>query len=207
MNVVSLREVYPASRLLQEEESGGALAVSRLRGRLVEISCPRGEAGVTLAMSKIAEMHREGEPAAWVGSSGSLFYPPDAHRLGVCWEGLALVVAPDGRAAGRVADKLLRSGAFGMVVVDLVGARGRLAEPLLGRLLRLVEVHESGLLFLTRSAATEPSLSSLISLRVEGFWERTDPRQLRASYSVIKDKRRGPGAFAQEVYDGPMGLR
>jgi recombination protein RecA len=207
MNLLSLHNVYPATRLLDRRQPAGPLHLERLRGCLTELSCPRGTAGLTLALAKLAEVQRAGEPAAWIGPQSSLFYPPDAARIGVAWESLAIIDLRTASAAGRAADKLLRSGAFGAVVIDLTRITDPLPRPLLGRLLRLAEVHDSALIFLTTSATARPSLSSLISLRVEARWQHLDPRRLTATYSVIKDKRRGPGATLHETYDGPLGLR
>jgi len=163
-------------------------------------------AGVSVALRLIAETQQAGEPAAWIGSTSRLFYPPDAVGWGIDWEALPIIGLGDAREAARAADKLLRSGAFGLVVVDLP-SRAFVPAPLLGRLMHLAESHASALLFLTQKSPEEDSLSSLIALRAQARWESLDPRQLRAELTIIKDKRRGPGHHLYEDYDGPLGLR
>lgn len=205
-SVLSIADVYRASHLLKENSARSSkLDFASLRGQLTEISSHRGHPSVTLAMELLSQTHQAGEPAAWIGPSTSLFYPPDAGGWPIDWQALALLRIDDAHQAARGADKLLRSGAFGLVVVDVAG-RADLPSPLLGRLLRLSENHDSAVLFLTQKRAESPSLSSLIALRAQARWTQTDPHRLHAHFAVLKDKRRGPGQKIQEVYDGPLGL-
>src|SRR5207245_477963 len=68
--------------------------------------------------------------------------------------------------AGRAADALVRSGAFGLVVMDL--AEGSvLPIPLQARLVKLAQRHETALVCLTRSGPGHGSLGPLVSLRAE----------------------------------------
>ena len=207
-SVLSIRDVYRASQLLDEQKRGLAgLDFTALRGRLTELCVDVGHAPVTLAVDLIAQAHRAGEPAAWIGADISLFYPPDATGWSLDWSALAIIRLGNAHRAARGADKLLRSGAFGLVVVDLVGVDGRqIPDPLLGRLMRLAETHDSAAVFLTQSRSSSASLSSLIALRVGARWCQTDPERLRAHFTVLKDKCRGPGRTFDEAYNGPLGL-
>lgn len=207
MNQLS-SEVYRARELLQKRGSSAlaSVALEGLKGRLTELSSSGDHAAISLAVRLVASCHAGGEPAAWVWGQKSLFYPPDAARWGVDWGALALVQARDSGSAGRAADKLLRSGAFGLVVVDLFD-RPALPPALLGRLLHLAERHESGVVFLTTSLASSQSISALISLRILASWTEVRPERLSAEFRVIKDKRRGPGESIKESYYGPLGLR
>jgi len=54
--------------------------------------------------------------------------------------------------------------------------------------------------------AADP-MGSLVSLRAEASWERTDPSRFLCEIHVLKDKRRGPGWKHTEVCRGPIGLR
>ena len=207
-SVLSIRDVYRASSLLDDRSSSSPnLDLATVRGRLTELCGERGHPQVTLAVDLIAQAHQGGEPAAWIGSCTSLFYPPDATDWNLDWSALAFIQLQDTRRLLRGADKLLRSGAFGLVVIDLVGLdHRRLSDPLMGRLLRLAKTHDSAVVFLTQRPPSAPSISSLVSLRTGARWLQIDPARLRSKFTIAKDKRRGPGRTFCEVYDGPLGL-
>jgi len=182
--------------------------LARFSGRIVEISGSGAAAPLTAAFGLVLQAQREGEPAAWVTPRGSSFFPPDAAEGGVDLAALAVVRVADARAAGRAADHLVRSGGFGLVVIDVASAAGgpRLAAPLLTRLLGLAQKHETAVLVLTEKPADAASSSSLVSLRAEACRKRDD-RVLTIEVRVLKDKRRGPGDVHIEVCRGPAGLR
>src|SRR5579859_5985988 len=104
--------VRPAPPPVQRE---AAWSLATLSGRLCELS---GGAAVTFAFYLIAEAQRGGEPAAWIGTPLSCFFPPDAAGGGVDLEALVVVRAPDAAQVARAADQLARSGAFGVLVLD-----------------------------------------------------------------------------------------
>lgn len=205
-SLLSLQDISRASSLLdRRSQHSSKLDIEGLRGQLTEFSSPRGHTSITLAAQLIYQAQKMGGPAAWIGPPTSFFYPPDMMDWGVDWSALALIRVRGSHRAGRAADKLLRSGGFELVVIDLPDPN--LPSPLLGRLLRLAETHKSAVIFLTPTSDHNPSLSSLVTLRARLEWTDIDPSQLRATFRVIKDKRRGPGRIFHEVYDGPMGLR
>lgn len=203
-------------------------SLAGLTGRLVEVSASAGSAGLTAAVGLVLEAQRAGEPVAWITPPAHGFYPPDVHDSGIDLEALVVVRAPDLRAAARSAEHLLRSGAFGLVVVDLVdvdgtteeappparrGApRGRpLTEAMLGRLVTLAQKHDAAVVCLTHKRADAPSLGSMVSLRVEALRELIAPSVAEGGYRfrvmALKDKRRGPSWEHAEVVRGPTGLR
>ena len=184
-----------------------------LKGRLTEISSRRAGAGLTAACELIEQVQSVRDVAAWVSAGDSAFYPPDLAERGVDLDCLPVVFAPGSQAAARVADRLLRSGGFGLVVVDLSDvsrATGRSAEvpvALLSRLVKLSQHHAASVVFLTRKSASQPSLGSLIALRGEATRVRVGENRFVVRIEVIKDKRQGPGWKHEEVYRGPDGLR
>lgn len=205
-SLLSIRDISRASSLLGRRPTSLArLDIESLRGQLTELSSSRGHASTTLAIELISQAQKTGGPAAWIGPPTSLFYPPDVSDWSIDWSALAVIRVRGAHRAGRAADKLLRSGAFELVVIDL--PEPDLPTPLLGRLLRLAETHESAAIFLTPTPDREASLASLISLRAHARWTDVDVARLRSTFAVIKDKRRGPGRTFSEVYDGPLGLR
>ncbi|MFT4626697.1 MAG: hypothetical protein ACI8PZ_005375 [Myxococcota bacterium] len=102
----------------------GVPEVDRLIGGLpvpgvVELTGARGSGVTSLALHLAAAEMRAGGLVAWVDSEASL-YPPALDRLGVELSRLLVVRPPaDGQHSELwAAEQLLRSGCFGLVVVD-----------------------------------------------------------------------------------------
>lgn len=185
-----------------------SFSLGAFSGRLIEISSWGNGAPLTSACGFVLEAQLAGEPAAWVTAGESCFYPPDFVRSGIDLEALPVVQVADARRAARAADKLVRSGAFGLVVIDLVdlGPRAVVPPPLQSRLLALAGKHATAVLFLTRKTIDAPSLGSLVSLRAQTLRRRTHEGRYACDVEIVKDKRRGPGRSALEVHHGPAGL-
>jgi recombination protein RecA len=179
-----------------------------LAGRLVEVSGAGPSAALTLAFGAVLDAQRRGEPAAWIAGTESAFFPPDAAEGGVDLACLPVVRVPDAGRALRAADHLVRSGAFGLVVLDWGGeGEARVPQPALTRLGGLAARHGTALLFLTRKKGGEPSLGSLVSLRAEAVREGLGGGRFVCRVRALKDKRRGPGWEGEELCRGPDGLR
>jgi recombination protein RecA len=195
-----------------------AWALAELSGRLVELSAGADAAPLTAAFGLVLEAQLRGDRAAWVTLADSAFFPPDVADGGVDLDALPVVRVADARAAGRAADHLLRSGGFGLAVVDLAHpgtGRGRapasrdageMPVPLLSRLLGLARQHDATVLFLTRKPPEAPSLHSLVSLRAEARRVARDGG-VDVVVHALKDKRDGPGWRSVEACRGPAGLR
>jgi len=184
-------------------------SLENLTGRLTEISGQGATAQLTAAIGLVVDAQAQGEPVAWVTLPGSIFYPPDASESGVDLDALAVVRAPGANAAARAADRLVRSGAFGLVVID-IGTDNRVPDALQGRLVGLAQKHDAAIVCLTEKPSDSPSLGSIVSLRVEVMREalgQTRPEGFRCKLKVIKDKRRGPNWEHSERVRGPAGLR
>lgn len=183
-----------------------------LSGRLTEISGVGASAPLTAAMGLVLQTQREGEPVAWVTTPLHGFYPPDASDYGIDLDSLAVVRVPTSRNAARAAERLVRSGAFGLIVLDL-GTNAFVPTALQGRLVSLAQKHDTAIVCLTEKPAETASLGSMVSLRAEVLREAAgvDPEDGRAMFRckvhVIKDKRRGPSWSHDEVVRGPAGLR
>jgi recombination protein RecA len=199
-------------------ETGPApFALENLSGRLVEISSFGSGAPLTFASGLILEAQLLGEPTAWITCSQSSFYPPDFARSGIDLDALPVLRVPDAASAARAADKLVRSGAFGLVVLDLAGsggARGQnknIPSPLQSRLLALASRHATAIVFLTEKTAEAPSLGSLVSLRAQTRRRRLQEGRYSCDVEILKDKRHGLGmgasnACASNPCNGPAGL-
>ena len=164
--------------------------LTQLSGRLVEISGSSASASLTLAFDLVRDTQERGEPVGWVMSRGSSFYPPDVAERGIDLDALVVVRVPAIKNAARAGEKLVRSGAFGLVAVDIGAAD--IAVPLQARLAALALKHHASVICLTEKESREPSLSSLISLRVHARRAQTSSGQSFSRLEVLKDKRHGP---------------
>lgn len=167
--VVSLDELAARRDATSTERWG----LGALRGRLVEISARGAAATLTSAMELVVEAQQVGEPVAWITLDSATFYPPDAAASGVDLAALVVVRVP---AAGGIvgaagaAERVLRSGAFGLVVLDLGVLDDRaLSMAHQGRLVTLAQAHDAAVVCLTDKPAEGASLGSLVSLRVEAL--------------------------------------
>lgn len=202
--------VVPASTLPAAPSRAPVWSLTELAGRLVELSASAEAAHLTVAFGLVVEAQLTGDRAAWVTLEHSSFFPPDVVNGGIDLDALPVARVPDIRTAGRVADHLVRSGGFGLVVVDLtsgdVSAMDRLSVPLLTRLLGLARKQNVTVLLLTKKSHESPSLHSLISLRAEAQKQKREGRY-EVSVSVLKDKRNGRRWTHVESCRGPAGLR
>jgi len=187
-----------------ESVQRGAWTLAETAGRLVEISGSMASASLTVAFGLVWDAQQQGEPVGWVMSQGSSFYPPDVAQGGVDLQSLVVVRVPEFRAISRAGEKLLRSGAFGLIVLDIGGAD--IPMPLQSRLAGLARQHHAALLCLTAKERSRFSLGSLVSLRVHARRLRASENQFACELKVLKDKRRGPTWSETEVCRGPAGL-
>jgi recombination protein RecA len=178
--------------------------LSELAGRLVEISGSTASAALTITFSLVREAQQRGEPVGWVTSVDSFFYPPDVARGGTDLSALVVVRLAKVESIPRAGEKLLRSGGFGVVVLDL-GA-GDIPMPLQTRLTGLAHRHHSALICLTEKSGGAFSLGSLVSLRAHAEKKRTADNRFACALRVLKDKRRGPTWHYEDLYTGPAGL-
>ncbi|PIE18913.1 MAG: recombinase A [Proteobacteria bacterium] len=194
--------------------TGGAPASARdarwdfdeVSGRVVELSSRGAGAALTGAFGLVLDAQRRGENVVWISARAAGFFAPDVAAGGVDLAALPVVLAVNPSAAGRAATHLLRSGAFGLVVLDLAADQA-LPAPLLTRLSGLAQHHGAALLCLTDKGDEAPSLGSLVSLRVSAQRELSPEGGFRCVLTTLKDKRRGPGARLEEICRGPDGLR
>lgn len=191
--------MHPALRRLGElapPAGEAAWGLEEAAGRLVELC---GEAVLTAAFILVLEVQGRGEPVGWVSAPGSVFFPPDAARSGVDLEALVVVRVPDLARALRAADRLVRSGGFGLVVVDLVSMEGeRPVDSALARLASLARKHAAAVLLLTDRKPAAGALGPLVALRAEA---RRRGRVLEVR--VLKGR---PGKARREACRVPDGL-
>ena len=173
-------------------------------GRFVEISGAAASAALTLTFTLIRQAQARGEPVGWVTLAEHSFYPPDAALGGIDLDALVVIRLLRADSIARAGEKLLRSGGFGVVVLDLGTAD--IPMPLQTRLTGLAHRHHTALLCLTEKTGAAFSLGSLVSLRAHAEKQRTADHRFTCALRILKDKRRGPTWHYEELYSGPAGL-
>lgn len=189
----------------RSHEVPAAWRLSLFAGRLGEISGRRSGAVLTLAFRLVLEAQRRGDPVAWISWRGTAFYPPDVAETGVDLSALAVVWVERSTDACRAADWLLRSGGFGLVVLDL-GQRDQLPIAAQSRLAGLAQKHGTALLCLTEKDRERPSIGSLVAIRAEASRRSPVGERFPCEADILKDKKRGPGSRFTELCHGPDGL-
>lgn len=212
--VLSLDELRARRGDVEPEREPGVFGLAALRGRFVELSARGATATMTAAIGLVLEAQQTGEPVAWImGPSGS-FYPPDVADSGVDLAALVIVRVPELAVASRAAERLLRSGAFGLVVLDLHRqdrprqGSGEVEIPMAhqGRLVTLAQAHDAAVVCLTEKGEDSASIGSLVSLRAEALRAGTlGGGGFEVKLRVLKDKRRGPGSTIAFKARGPAG--
>jgi recombination protein RecA len=159
---------------------------------------------LTLAFGLVRETQERGEPVGWVTAVESGFYPPDAAQGGTDLAALVVIRLSAMESIARAGEKLLRSGGFGLIVLDLGAAD--IPTALQSRLTGLAHHHHTALVCLTGKTIKTFSLGSLVSLRAHAEKKRTLENRFACALRVLKDKRRGPTWKHEELYFGPAGL-
>jgi recombination protein RecA len=202
--------IFPASTLVPRQQTPEASwDLKELAGRVVEMRRRGVSSVLTFTMSMIIQAQKRNEHVAWIHTTQSLFFPPDAHRRGVDFRALAIIDLPDERSAGRAATRLLSSGAFGLLVLDL-GSQTAFERPLQNRLSRLAKQHGTALICLTEdpsAGVTTQSMGGFVSLWCTTDRISLDSGRFQCSFEALKDRQRSPGWRWEEVFDGPCGLR
>ena len=99
-----------------------ALGVGGLpRGRVMEIYGPESSGKTTLMLHVIAEAQKKGGLAAFIDAEHALD-PLYAQRIGVDIENLLISQPDSGEQALEITEKLVRSGAVDIIVIDSVAA-------------------------------------------------------------------------------------
>ncbi len=223
---LSLGEAVPGPRVLGTGRDL-SLAEQIPVGRLVELSGNRDSARFTMAVAMVVQAQAEGETVAWVQQKGGSLFPPDLHESGVDLESLIVVhVAPQTGAPGesgesgeprkagkrgsyaipKAAELLLRSGGFGLLVLDLTGQKLPTHTAWQGRLQGLAREHKSRVVCLTDTPRHGASLGPLIGLRIQTHRVRVGKGVFAIKHRVLKNKagvRLDPGAERRRA---PWGL-
>lgn len=119
----ALVETFPSGCLTLDLALGGGFP----KGRIVEIFGPESSGKTTLALHAIAEIQRRGGNAMLVDAE-HCFDPYYSKAVGVDVESLIVCQPDNGEMALETADRMCRSGAVDIIVVDSVSALTPRAE-------------------------------------------------------------------------------
>ncbi len=187
-----------------------------LAGRLVEIRSAAAPARLTAAFGVVRDAQRQGESTVWITTTHSSFFPPDAAEGGVDLDSMPVVRLPLVDDIPKAADALIRSGAFGLVVMDLIGEVGRgtrIGSGAPARLTGLAKKHDTAVVLLTGDPHDSGRLGPLVSLRAEARRGGKPSPSFRGDsrgviqIRIIKDKLQAAGWCHTEPCRGPAGLR
>ena len=199
----------PASSLHASSRAAPRWRLAELSGRLVELAGWRSGAVYSFALELVVDAQRSGETTVWVGRRSRSFFPADAQECGVDLGALPVVRLETAREMSVAADVLARSGAFGLIVVDLGGSRlerESVAMNVLARLAGLARKHETAIVLVTEKSPDAPSLGSVVSFRADASFVRKSDGLFLCELAVPRD-RLHPETWKQvEVRRGPSGL-
>ncbi|MCC6794145.1 MAG: recombinase A [Candidatus Hydrogenedentes bacterium] len=174
-------------------------------GRFVEISGGPATGAFTTCAGLIAEVQQRGMAAAWINGENPGFFPPDLAASGVDLAALPVIKAGEKIKACHVADTLVRTSAFSLVLLNL-GVKAQLPFAVQTRLVGLAKKHHTAILLLTRTNRYYEQRGSLVSLRAETEKRRTAHDCFLCEVHVSKDKQRVPGWNHAEMCRGTLGL-
>lgn len=172
------------------------LPLDDVKGRLCEFSSVGAQGNASVASRYVWEAQRAGAWPVWISTVG-LPYVEDLEAMGIDSQVLPVIAAPDTHRALHAAERVIRSGVCGVVVVD-VGNEANVALATMGRLLHLAQRHATACVFLTARVDQHVSLSPLISLRIHCTYERhavaladDGDAPVTLGIHVVRDKRKG----------------
>lgn len=197
--------LQPLSRLVQPFSGNKpGWNLQEVQGRLVEISEPHPIAALSFCFLLVHEVQMADGCAAWIGSTDSTFYPPDAEKVGIDLRNLPILRLTDVQSLGRAAEILLRSGAFQLVLLDL-GYDPAIPVARLAQLNGLVRKHNACVVFLTRKQRGEQSVGPLISLHARTSRQHVETNSFSCELQILRDKQRGKKWTWQTCLSGVEG--
>ena len=98
---------------------GRSWEFASLIGILSELSEETASGAVSFAAGIIVQAQAENEPVAWVTGTQSIFFPPDFQARGIELSAVAVIRVKGEADSLLAAEWLVRSGAMGLVLVDL----------------------------------------------------------------------------------------
>lgn len=197
-----------AAHPIFKPDQGPSLCKLAPVGRLTELSGRRASSRYTAAVSMVLTTQVEGEPVAWLQMQDGGLYPPDLVASGIDFDALVVVRVPGSYGTVgllKSAELLLRSGAWGLVVVDLTdGVIPGVAWQ--SRFLALAREHQSRVVLLTEKSKHHGSLGPLIGLQLEVTHQRLGPQGYQLQTLIQKNKVGLNPSIAPEQRRVPWGM-
>lgn len=207
-----VRPLAPPSAAPQPQAAPAALPLQALMGRLTQVASGAQGGGSTVAAALVATAQRQRQPVAWVQWQGGSLYPPDLQAQGIALAALLVVHVgcPDrAHVRLRATELLLRSGGYGLVVVDLTSGRLPTGLAWQHRLQHWARQHHSAVVLLTRAdgAGPSPSLGALIGLQLCPERQQLASGLFEQHCAIGKNKLGTQTLPWQWLASGPPGLR
>ena len=208
MGVLEKPVTFKASALVHGRSGGKReFSYANLVGRITELSASRNAPVLSFLSLLIREAQAQGEAAAWIEAADSVFFPPDFAANGVDLTALPVVWVPQVRHGVRAVEHLLRSNAFGLLVMDLP-PHAIIEQGRLGKLARIADLNRTAVVLVTgQEEGTSFTLGSIISLRFMGSRTREEGHTYACILSAVKDKHGFPGWSHVEVFHAPDSMR
>jgi len=200
------KNLIPASQLKTHppQTTQNQWNLNTLQGRLIEISGNINTATLSLCAPLILQAQQKAEPTAWITDPTATFYPPDLQAAGIDLKALPVIQITQPKHAPQIADTLLRSGGFALIIIDLPHIT--LPRTTQARLAALTQKHQATLIIITQKPPQQPSLGAAISLHAHTTKKRTHFNTFSCELHITKDKHNAPGWRHKEVHHGPDGL-
>lgn len=181
-------------------------SIDSLSGLVCEVSQSAPGGGCTVSVALARAFAEAGRPFAWVSATESVFYAPDLAANGIDPATVPVVWARTPHDATRAAQWLLRSEAFGLVIIDL-GDRPVIPDAALARLQHLARRSGSTVAVLTSKRDDDRSLGAIVALRLAVQSRYAADGTVSYTITVVKDKRGGLGTLYRGNLDAPLGMR
>lgn len=198
--------VGPSHKYIPEKRRTFDLA--GLAGKVVEFSGWNQSACLSLTIPLIIESQQGVKECAWILPAArrgeSLFFPPDFHNAGIDCSRIPIIRSANVTDSFSIAEKLIRSGGFSLVVLDLTEGK-RVRGSTVGRISSMTQRYQCLLLCLTRNPPGHPSLDPMVFIHVHVEASLIDGRY-QVSARVQKDKTQAPGQQMNWIYETPIGL-
>jgi recombination protein RecA len=196
--------VRASSLVRSSEEIDPRFTLQAVRGRLCELRDASASAALSALVELVWQAQCQGEPAAWIHGGTAGLHVGDLINVGVDPAALVIVRLWKEADALRAAERLLRSGAFGVLVLDLRQTNA-LGAPEAGRMGRLAETYQTAVVVLSAQPLSVAA-GSLVSLRLTVHRKRLPDGRFQRTFEILRDKQYGQQSIQHDEVSGPDGL-
>ena len=196
--------VKASSLIRSSDDNDPRFTLQAVRGRLCELRDTGASAALSALVELVWQAQCQGEPAAWIHGGTAGLHVGDVIDAGVDPAALVVVRLWKEADALRAAERLLRSGAFGVLVLDL-RQTSVFGAPEAGRIGRLAETYQTAVIVLSAQPLSVAA-GSLVSLRLTVHRRRLDNGRFQRTFEILRDKQHGQQSIQHDEVSGPEGL-